>query len=338
MSVMKSMLTNDLGEYRIFWVAPGSYYVNVIPPVDTPPPGGAGIPLIINPYSQPAGRSLWWNAANVTTTPTGNGLPDNEAYLPIFFPGTPDESAATLIELQAGADVRGIDIRVVPVRGWRIRGVVLNGTTRQPMPGVPLQLISLGPMPRATQANADAMGRFVIPKVPSGPYLLASLVQAAGVGRLLSVEVRDADIEANIELQPFYNLSGRVAVSNPTALSIGLRLELGIQNPPQLNTTPAADGSFTLRNVPPGDYRVFVSPILVPQATSSPTIPANLQNAYVKTMRLGDTDLLNGRLRLDRPPESPIEIITATDPGSLSGRVLDNRQRPSSGAIVVADA
>jgi hypothetical protein len=335
MSVMKSMLTNDLGEYRIFWVAPGSYYVNVIPPVDVPPPGGTGIPLIINPYSQPAGRSLWWNAANVTTTPTGNGLPDNEAYLPIFFPGTPDESAATLIDLQAGADVRGIDIRVVPVRAWRIRGVVLNGTTRQPMPGVPLQLISLGPMPRATQANADTMGRFVIPKVPSGPYVLASLVPAAGVGRLLSVEVRDADIEANIELQPFYNLSGRIAASNPTALSIGLRLELGIQNPPQLNTTPAADGSFTLRNVPPGDYRVFLSPILVPQVTSAPTIPVNLQNAYVKSMRLGDTDLLNGRLRLDRPPESPIEIITATDPGNLSGRVLDNRQRPSSGAIVV---
>jgi hypothetical protein len=52
-------------------------------------------------------------------------------------------------------------------------------------------------------------------------------------------------------------------------------------------------------------------------------------------MRIGDIDLLNGRLRLDRPPEFPIEITTATDPGSLSGRVLDSRQRPGTGATVV---
>jgi hypothetical protein len=333
MSVMKSMLTNDLGEYRIFWVAPGSYYVNVIPPPDVPSPGG--IPLVINPYSQPAGRSLWWNPANVGSTPAGNGLPDNEAYLPIFFPGTPEESAATLVELQPGADVRGVDIRVAPVRAWRIRGVVSNATSRQPMPGAPLQLISLGPTSRVVQTNADAMGRFVIPKVPSGPYVLVGLAQATGIGRLMPLEVRDADIESNMELQPFYTLSGRVAASNPTALTIGMRLDYGIANPPQLNTTPAADGSFTLRNVPPGDYRVFVSPILVPQLMTSPTVPPSLQNTYVKAMRIGDIDLLNGRLRLDRPPESSIEITTATNPGSLGGRVLDSLQRPSTGAIVV---
>jgi hypothetical protein len=333
MSVVKSMLTNDLGEYRIFWVTPGSYYVNVIPPPDVPAPGG--IPLVISPYGQPAGRSLWWNAANIGSTPAGNGLPDNEAYLPIFFPGTPEESAATLVELQPGADVRGIDIRVAPVRAWRIRGVVLNGASRQPMPGAPLQLISLGPTSRVLQANADAMGRFVIPRVPSGPYLLASLAQAAGVGRLMSIEMRDSDIETNVELQPFYALSGRVAASNPSALSVGLRLDYGISNPPQLNATPAADGSFTLRNVPPGDYRVFVSPILIPQVITRPAVPPSLQSTYVKAMRFGEIDLLNGRLRLDRQPESPIEITTATDPGSLNGRVLDSRQRPSAGAMVV---
>src|SRR4030095_8168534 len=323
MSVMKSMLTNDLGEYRIFWIAPGSYYVNVIPPPDTPSPGA--IPLVINPYGQPAGRSLWWNSANIGSTPAGNGLPDNEAYLPIFFPGTSDEGAATLVELQPGADVRGIDIRVTPVRAWRIRGVVLNGASRQPMPGVPLQLISLGSTSRVLQANADAMGRFVIPKVPSGPYLLASLAQAAGVGRLMSVEVRDSDIETNVELQPFYTLSGRVVAPNPTALTVGLRLDYGITNPPQLNATPAADGSFTLRNVPPGDYRVFVSPILVPQVMTPPAVPASLRNTYVKAMRIGVIVLLHRTLRLDRLAESPIGITTATDPGHLDRRVCGRR-------------
>ena len=333
MSVMKSMLTNDLGEYRIFWVPPGSYYVNVIPPPDTPTPGG--IPLVINPYGQPAGRSLWWNQANAASSPVGNGLPETEAYLPIFFPGTPDESAATLLELQPGADARGIDIRVAPIRGWRVRGVVLNGTSRQPMPGVNLQLISLGPSPRVVQTTSDAMGRYAIPKVPSGPYLLAGLAQQAGVGRLMPVEVRDSDVETNIELQPFYSLAGRVVASNPAALTVRLRLDYGIPNPPQLNATPAADGSFTLRNVPPGDYRVFVSPIQQPQSPTPSSIPSSLQNTYVKTIQLGSADLLNGILRLDRSPEAQIEISVATDTGSLSGRVLDSRQAPFPGATVV---
>jgi hypothetical protein len=333
MSVMKSMLTNDLGEYRIFWVAPGSYYVNVIPPPDVPVQSGT--PLIVNPYGPPVARSLWWNPNYVSSTPAGNGLPETEAYLPIFFPGTPDESAATLVELQPGADVRNVDIRVSPVRGWRVRGVVLNGTSRQPMPGVGLQLISLGAISRVVQANTDPMGRFVISKVPSGPYLLASLAQSAGVGRLMLLEVRDADFETNVELQPFFTVSGRIAARNPAALTIGLRLDYEIQDSPQLNTTPAADGSFTLRNVPPGDYRLYVRPILTPQTLAQPNVPSSLQGTYVKAIRMGDIDLLNNRLRLDRPPESPIEITTATDPGSLSGRVTDSRQRPTAGAIVV---
>jgi Carboxypeptidase regulatory-like domain len=333
MSVMKSMLTNDLGEYRIFWLPPGSYYLNVIPPQDGP--GGGGTPLVINPYAPPAGRSLWWNPSSVSTSPVGNGLPEAEAYLPIFFPGTPDESVATALELPPGADVRNIDIRVAPIRALRVRGLVLNGASRQPMNGVGVQLISLGASPRVLQATSDDMGRYVIPKVPPGPYLLAGMSPRAGLGRLMAIEARDSDIEANIELQPFYSLSGHVVAPNPTALTVRLRLDYGIPNPPQINATPAADGSFTLRNIPPGDYRVFVSPILQPQALPPAIVPAALRNTYVKTMRIGDIDLLNGRLRLDRPPESSIEILVATDAGSLGGRVLDSQQAPLPGATVV---
>ena len=52
-------------------------------------------------------------------------------------------------------------------------------------------------------------------------------------------------------------------------------------------------------------------------------------------MQMGSADLLNGILRLDRPPEAQIEISVATDTGSLSGRVLDSRQAPFPGATVV---
>jgi hypothetical protein len=320
MAVMKSMLTNDLGEYRIFWATPGSYYVNVIPPPDTP--NGGGINIVMNPTGQPAGRSLWSNQNNVATRPVGTGLAETEAYLPIFFPGTADENAATLVDLQPGAEVRSIDIRVTPVRAFRLRGVVLNGATRQPLPGAGIQLISVAPgSSRVYQTTADAMGVYAIPRIPAGPYVLVSIVNNAGIGKLMNVELREADIEATLELQPFLTITGRVTAPNPAAIRVSLRLDYPIPNAPQLNTAPAADGSFTLRMVPPGDYRVFV--------------PTVLQNQYVKSMRLGDVDLLNSRLRLDRAPESPIEIQIVTGPGSVDGRVLDNRQTPVPAATVV---
>ena len=332
MSVMKSMVTNDLGEYRIFWVTPDSYYVNVIPPGDTAQGGGLG--LVMNPAGQPAGRSLWSNQSNVAVRPAGSGLPENEAYLPVFFPGTVDDSAARAVDLQPGADVRSIDIRVTPVRAWRIRGLVLNGTTRQPMPNANLQLISVAPgSARVHQTTSDAMGMYAIPRVPAGPYVL--LANAAGIGRLMNIEVRESDIETTVELQPFYSISGRVNASNPAALAVRLRLDFPIPNPPQLNTTPAADGTFAFRTVPPGDYRVFVAPLLVPQVPTPPSLPAALQNSYVKTITLGNTDLLNGRLRVDRPPESQIDIQIAKDPGSVNGRALDIRQEPIPGATIV---
>jgi hypothetical protein len=335
MTVMKSMLTNDLGEYRIFWVTPGSYYVNVLPPSDTP--GGGGLNIVMNPTAAPAGRSLWSNQSNVATRPVGSGLPETEAYLPIFFPGTADENAATPVDLEPGAEVRSIDIRVSPVRAWRLRGVVLNGTTRQPASNAQLQLISVAPgSSRVLQANTDPMGLYAFPRVPSGPYVLAaSLGGGAALGRLVNLEVRDADIEQNVELQPFLTVAGRVQAPSPGALAVRLRFDYPIPNSPQLNVVPAADGSFTLRNVPPGDYRLYVAPILLPQTLASPSVPVALQNAYVKSMRFGDADLLNSRLRLDRPPEQGIEIQIATDSGSLQGRVVGKGQGVPAATVVL---
>ena len=334
MAVMKSTLTNDLGEYRMFWVPPGSYYVNVIVLPDTPNAGG--INLVMNPSGQPVNRSLWSNQFNVATRPVGSGLPDTEAYLPIFFPGTADENSATLVELQPGAEVRSIDIRVTPARAFRVRGLVLNAATRQSVVGAQVQMFSVLPgSTRFFQVNTDAMGMFVIPRVPAGPYALASVLGGVGIGRLLHVELREADIDATLELQPLYNITGRLIAANPAAFQVRLRLDYPIANPPQINAVPSPDGSFTFRGVPPGDFRVFVAPLLLPESPTPPSIPGTLRSSYVKSIRLGGVDLLDGNLRLESPPESPIEIQIANDPGSVNGRVLSSRGEPVTAATVV---
>ena len=90
--------TNDLGEYRLFWVSPGKYFLRV-------DYTGASTPLLRSP----------------------NDLigPVEEGYAPIYYPGTPDASSATEIELLPGAQLSAMDVTMVRTRTYSILGRVI---------------------------------------------------------------------------------------------------------------------------------------------------------------------------------------------------------------------
>src|SRR5437870_9300574 len=69
MNVVQTARTNDLGEYRLFWLQPGQYFISA-----TPPEGQRGGP----PQPGPRGTAP---AANAQDAPT-------EGYVPVYFPGT----------------------------------------------------------------------------------------------------------------------------------------------------------------------------------------------------------------------------------------------------------
>jgi len=97
-------------------------------------------------------------------------------------------------------------------------------------------------------------------------------------------------------------------------------------------SVPLADGTFTLR-AGAGDYRLTFSPVL--GNSSGPPPPAAWRDAYVKSIRLGNVDVLNGNLHLDRQPDVPLEIVVGTNPGSLEVRVVDDRQQPAPDMSVI---
>jgi hypothetical protein len=103
--------------------------------------------------------------------------------------------------------------------------------------------------------------------------------------------------------------------------------------------SPQPDGSFTIQGVPAsGDYRVLVIPILAsatPPDSAPPVIPPIFQNLYVKSIRMGDLDVLNDRLHLENLPREPMIIVIGSNPGTLQGRVVNDRQQPISGSTVV---
>jgi hypothetical protein len=63
------------------------------------------------------------------------------------------------------------------------------------------------------------------------------------------------------------------------------------------------DGTFTIANIPPGQYAL--------------TLP-NIGGTYVKTVRAGGSDIMGAPLDLTQNAPGPIEIVLAKDVGQLT--------------------
>ena len=159
------------------------------------------------------------------------------------------------------------------------------------------------------------------------------------------MRVGDTDIEnLTIVTAPFFNLEGRLVVEGEASPAGVEQLRLSLRRiPPPVSersystsySNPRSDGAFLLE-ASSGDFRVNVAPILNVAPLRGPqTVPRTLQNAYVKSIRMGNLDVLNQGLRLEGPAKTPLEIVIGTNPATLEGIVTDGSRRPGSDATVV---
>ena len=106
--------TNDLGEYRLYWVTPGQYYINANPS------GGYIQTLVQAQVNTAVGAARAQDPANSATNASAAlletllGLNANEVIEPGFavtyFPGTTDGSKAAPISVQPGAESRANEL------------------------------------------------------------------------------------------------------------------------------------------------------------------------------------------------------------------------------------
>jgi len=189
-----------------------------------------------------------------------------------------------------------------------------------------LSFLSNYPVPARGRPAGDFEMRDVIP----GKYLL--IAQSGDMSGRGAVEVRDADLEnVVIPVMPGFNIAGHLTIDGrkePKDQADLAKLRVWLRNDiPWLGglggaqQAPAADGSFTLKSVPAGDYRVLVD-----------SLPNGF---YVQSIRLGSEDLLNDGLHIDRQPDGHIEIVVGTTPGSISGTVRNEKGQPIPSVRVV---
>jgi hypothetical protein len=322
---VKEVLSDDLGMYRLFWLPPGQYFVSA-----RVPDGPMGVTLLMNPDGVD-NRGLYDARAQigtVATTPVGSGAGENEVHIPVFYPGTGSGLAASPIDVAPGADVRGADINASPVRVWRVRGNVSGAG--QPANGQVRLLAMAGSPATDYQTAIDAStGNFEFAKVAPGDYTaLATIGGPNGLRAISNIEIRDRNID-DLALTLSAGISVPVQITADRSagniefarLRVTLRPEPFLNGLPSPAATPSAAGAAALPGVLPGNYRLYVSPLLVPQNAAAPPVAPALANVYVKYARYGETDILTSGLRFNGAAGLAIEIALGANPGKLSGSV-----------------
>jgi protocatechuate 3,4-dioxygenase beta subunit len=139
--------SNDLGEFRLFSLPPGEYYVQASPRPDV----GAG--------SASRGRTL----------------------LPTFFPSTSDQAGAEAITVGAGQTSDSLVIMMVGAPAFQVSGVVVDESGK-PVSNAMVRLsqddAGRGPMFTMqpwNQSRTDRAGRFSLGNVTPGAYTLLAV-------------------------------------------------------------------------------------------------------------------------------------------------------------------
>ncbi|HSC29095.1 MAG TPA: carboxypeptidase-like regulatory domain-containing protein [Vicinamibacterales bacterium] len=257
-------MTNDLGEYRIFGLEPGTYVVRA----GARRIGGIEIPVSVENALSEAEvdatlAALSARGRGPIAVPTPSGAASTAATLttpgtsvsaaPIYFPGTPVAADATPIALASGEESGGLDFAVHRVGVATIRGSVA-GPSGAPVPRAFVQLsTSTAPMlfastvPAPVTANSGPDGTFVLGGISPGDYRLlvradvgppARVGGGAASGRLwwnsmpMSATGTDIDL-GTLTLQPGMTVSGRVVFDadatappvDPTTLRVLMQAE-----------------------------------------------------------------------------------------------------------------
>ena len=344
LTIVQSIETDDRGEYRLFWLAPGRYYVSVKPDIVELPinlaRSGFTAPAVY--ITDPARFGAFEQASNpvIQTRRLRTGEVVEETYVPVFYPGTLDPQSATPIAVPAGATVGGIDVSVgaglMPTR--HVRGRVINAATGQPVDKASVIAIPRSSTPYkitpASSTNAD--GSFDLAGVVAGSYHVA--VASGERSGIVPVEVGERDISnLPIVISFGFKLSGRFVIEgapgNNSQISFPRISEL-IRDPqgpgmpsggPSFTPPAAADGSFVLEGVGPGDFRVNVGGVQ--------------PDSYVKSIRMGNADVLNDGLHIYSAPENPLEVVIGSNAGRIEGSVVNSRQEtlPNRTVVLVPD-
>jgi carboxypeptidase family protein len=297
--------SDDRGEFRLFGLYPGVYYLRAVPLADD----------MRNTYSSfgPAGvnRNHFAEGRNPVRGPA-----PPPPLMAAYYPSAADPAQAHAVEVPAGGEERATDIRLQRYALYSIRGKSPDAR--------PIVVESRSDPTFATPVRHSGVdGSFEVNGLASGTYVL----EGPGYARTI-VDVMNHDVDGvQMQLASTLDVSGIVKTAGKAAVALdGVPVRLqpvdgrGVFTPPRgLNP----DGTFTMRGVAADVYRVDVGPM----------------SAYVTSIKVGDAELADGVVDLRRATSGTLTITVSAEMGAVDGKVTgdDGQAVPESSVALIPD-
>jgi hypothetical protein len=190
----QSAVTNDLGEFRIYGLQPGEYYVSV---------------------------TMRFPGGDVETPGSG--------FAPSYYPGTTNPGEARRIAVDIGQTIANADVQLSPVTLATVSGVIVDAEGRS-FSSASLNLLQNGPSydrgVSFTEANGD--GSFKFSGVPPGKYSIdvspsGTSPGASGMRLFEPITVDGGDVAGlRVGPRPMSGARGRI-VLDPANAAVNIR-------------------------------------------------------------------------------------------------------------------
>ncbi|MCW5981922.1 MAG: carboxypeptidase regulatory-like domain-containing protein [Bryobacteraceae bacterium] len=289
--------TDDRGEFRIANLAAGRYLM-------------VASPLTAGGEPKPAAAEA------------------EETYIATYYPNSAEAAGAAPVEISAGRDLGGLDVRLRKSKAVRLKGEVTGvaGDGKATVRLIPKDAGVMG-MLFGRNASVKSDGTFEIAGVAPGSYTLRVSGDPIGMrplGAGMALEVGDQPVEGIIVAtgSPL-PVNGAIVMDQDSKAALGgARVILepmgGLTMIPP-NTKVAEDGTFTLQDVPPEKYLV--------------RLMGGPEDTYVKSVRLGSREMGDDGLELGTSTEK-LEIRLDGAAARVEGVINGQDDKPMSGVTV----
>jgi hypothetical protein len=299
--------SDDKGQFRIGGLRPGKYRVRATPQT-----------MPFPPEIRSDGSTELHNAAT-------------------YYPDSLSAKTAQRLEVRAGAEVSGVDIRLVRTPIVQVSGKVTG------VPGA--KNVSVTTFPSGSSAGIKPDGTFSLWGLDPGKYTLVAQ-QWAGQTTLMSapveIEVAGSNIE-HLELRmiPPFEIAGQLRFDDeqarepvkpptrpdgtappvpPPATRRVQLLPIDLPMSQPAFALAGADDSFTLEKVQPSRYRAAVTGV----------------SGYVKSLRAGETESEGDILDMRNGSAGPLTVTVSSSFCEISGTVSDSKGPVTDAPVVLA--
>jgi protocatechuate 3,4-dioxygenase beta subunit len=274
-------VTDDRGEFRLAGIAPGLYLLS-------------------------ASHAEQMHHRHARRVSQGA----EESYPNVYYPDVLDADEAQWIHVPMGTTLSDFELWMKRTRAFRVAGRVEipEGVNRM---SIFVHIRPKGPGVFITGGHHHGGENFEFDGIQPGAYVVSAQcnIECRSLHAFADVEVTDRDVsDVVLRFPTGMTITGSVRGDGAVGGVVVVLTAAG--GTPGMQGSVAADGSFTLQDVPGGRYRVgvFHTP----------------RGGYVKTVRYGGVEVPRGDFEIVEAAELELEL--AFDSGTVSGSAAPGAQ------------